>query len=110
MVFDAAHRQAVQYHLTRELSVASALLRIANETPTSPMNEYLQQRLRDVGIGVRHLKDVPSGQWSIEAVFGVLPDSIEPEVRKIIMKISPPPVEPVTSFLDGIRNLVDNPA
>lgn len=87
MLFNAAHRQAVHYYLHRELNVASVLLRIASETPASPMNTYLTDRLHDVGKATRELKEIPSGTWTVASVIGVMPDSLEAELMKLIQSL-----------------------
>lgn len=84
MLFNATHRQDVLHHLSRELNLSSVLLRIASETPTSPMNNQLSSRLHSVGTAIRIIKDVASGTAEVDAVVNTIPEQLHPEVKQII--------------------------
>lgn len=86
MLFNATHRQDVLHHLSRELNLSSVLLRIASETPTSPMNMQLSSRLHSVGTAIRVIKDVVSGTAEVDAVLKTIPEQLHSEVQQIINK------------------------
>jgi hypothetical protein len=87
MLFNATHRQDVLHHLSRELNLSSVLLRIASETPTSPMNRQLASRLQSVGMAIRIIKDLSSGTVDVDAVVQSIPDQLQDEVQHIIGKV-----------------------
>jgi hypothetical protein len=83
MLFTVTHRQDVLHYLSRELNLASMLLRVASNTPKSPMNRQLAIRLQTVGMTIRLIKDVP-GDVTLDMMLNRVPVSLRDELQGIV--------------------------